>query len=641
MDSAFYDIRNTESGSLFRCSEFPFVDPEHPVPRYLRRIILGDDVHAFGLALSQRVQAIVDGISELEDFFFVTMGMGQCMDADYALKNVIALFQLRYLEELVVHVAIDVHKPGHAIFWKRDMLQSRKNGNLYAEYFPLFTRGAGNFYYSVNRVQFGSRPRIRMIKFYGEGMKNVHTIRNAPFKESNIGPALWNSMFWDRCPTAKEKKVLNDISRLLRVFKGNVQNLIEKPHLRCRAEFIVSTLWPEEDAGSTSVEMVKQEYFSKSYNLENGFKVMAMAKVRQLVMLVLDPVFRTIELEVEKCIEQQLGDSDVIYTITVEQYHTIAAAEAILSFFTYGMAVSTGLEKHHNNELCKMLGLQQHAFSRETNQQMFLGCISLVHTNTTIKLSLPNGCVIKDLFWDQTLAPTMKLPKFVDELEQEFGTSEVTQYGKMFAEYILKQVIRSRNAGPVPEERLCLETHKHLRGERILVHSMEFMKIVLGGEVRYNRDYRRRALNSVNRLIRIRLGSKRFAYWQVIVCRELENMMWRQRTFIVFPINNEESLICVPFISMAKRTNALGNRFGFQKLFYRACKECCENLRESRFAENVTQLVQQLQHWPLAKIQSLSLQRLVNHLALCAYLKRSFNAIPLPRTVFTNSITRD
>lgn len=625
----FEDISNTESGNLYYCSEFPVERKK------CTRIIWGCDIHEFGLRLSQRLETIVLGIPELENFWFVVMGMGQNMDAAYTVENVFNRFDLPYLEELVVHVAVDAHKPGNAIFWKYDKLEPRTPGKLTASYFPLMIRNAGNFYFSMNDAKFGKQshghPSIRMKKFYNGGLKYVHKIKNAPFKKSGIGQALWNSMFSDNEFTLAELKKFQDISRLLKVYRNNVAFLVSQTHLRCRAEFIVSTLKPTQDAASNSVEMVQEEYEWRDYNREYGFKILEMEEVAELVRRYLDPALNTIEREVAKCLDiHQRRDAVEIYTMSVEKYHNVVAAEAIASFFTYGTAVSKAGEKCHNNNICRMLGLQQRDFLSESEDGVFNNRIWL-DEDGNINLEMPEDCVIDDLCRDQEIASSVRVSQVLKNLVKEWGSPAARIVARMFTERILMELARTRNHREIPVDRLCKETHKFLRPVRILAHSKNLLERLF--DAQQFREYRRRNINALNSIIKAKLGPARYGEWQDLVCNQLECIMWRQSQFIVVPLNDESCLICLPMLSLPSYHNT-PIALGYPRILFDACKLCFEDVSEALFKKNAAQLVAQMTKWPATKLERVRVPQLFRYLIMTCTLGRNVNAIPVPVTVF-------
>lgn len=629
---AFHDIRNRESGSLYDCSTFK-VKRTNTI-----RLVLIDDVHAFGLSFSSRLETVVDENADLDGFRFVLMGIGQNTDADYMLQNVLNQFRLEYVEEMVIHVAMDVHKPRRAIFWKRDVLESKKPGNLTGSYFPLLMKGAGNFYYTRNTAEFGRQPNqqpsIRMIKFYGAALKDVHRLRNPPFQKSCIGNSLWNTMFSDYGGNLE----LEGFPLGLEVYRNNVKNLVTHRHIQCRAEFIVSTLNPLNDAGRKSVELAKADFFANEYNLESGFKVLKMIEVKDQVELYLEPALKTIELELQKCIDiHYQREADTIYTISVEQYHTIAAAEAIASFFTYGIAVSIRGEKRHNNELCKMIGLQQRDFIRENEEPMFGGFISGLDDGT-INFWLPRNFVIQDFFRDQNFTSTLKVSQILKDLDQRWGTPIIKVLSTMFVELMLREIIRSRQYTQIPVERLCKETQKFIRVKKTLTHSAEFVDRILGDKV-YNEDYRRKGLKAINNIIRIKLGSVRFTLWKKFVGEELEKLMWSQKTFVVFPLNNQSCLICIPILTLALYENTTVS-LGYSRLYYEVCEECFENMdivSQADLKNVVDQLLQQMKNWSRRQLISMRVHRMFLYLVTCGSQGKNIN--PIPASLFYRNAT--
>lgn len=431
MHEPFLDIAGTETGGLYRCSE-------HMVQRGSLRIVLMSDVHIFGGRLAARLRNMISTIPELEDVFFITQGVGQCGSL-VEMERVLRRFNLDKAVEVVLHVAFDIEEDGSALFWRCKELEEAMNKKIAFEYCVMGYGSTANSYFVYDEDQAENVPSIRMCKFYSATLKDVRRITNSPFKRPIFGALFWKSMFRVKPLTVAMKKEFESAKRGLEIVKNNVNMLKRQTRVRCRTEFIVSTLTPDEETMKKTVEIARESYERHRCGQRNMLLRVPLAELAGRIEMYIDPVFHTLDLEVSKCwnILNDRG-SENSYLLTVEKFHTLCACEAIIAYMCFGISVSTSQRRHDNN-LCRSLGLISH-ISRRMNatDELFTERLSYYEDCTVRYWLKPNEINVR-LFdsGGRKEGNILNLCYILNKLTN-WDYEHVTSAAKAFAIYILE-----------------------------------------------------------------------------------------------------------------------------------------------------------------------------------------------------------
>lgn len=455
---AFLDMSDTESGELFR-SSYHFVTISNEP-----RIVQMDDVHLFGRKLAARLQIEINCMTEFSKVYFVVQGLGQSSVAENMI-DVLSRFEMENAIEVVVHVAIDIWEEGYGLFWLKNKTVENSGGSLSAEYYPLALGRSGNFYMSMPDDQVPTEPSIRMVRFYNSCLKNVHRVKGAPFKKAGFGLLFWGTVFKPKPYVAATIKEIEDYSTALEVTKNNVDVLKTKRYYRARTEFIISTIMPGNSVVEDVVLLVKQKFLEKELYSPDMFLRLPVTVVVDRVKNYLDPALCTIAKEMEKCLKSVTANvEENPYMISVDHMHTICACEIIVSFFAFGLAVSTRGARRHNNQLCTKLGLVTKNFSTtETRENMFQDNVSY-YEDGTMKLFLSDGEIIPELFYiPGEMRGVLKLSELLSRLRKNWDSPDIEKLAMDYVTYCLESGATQKSKMKFNRQQPCQSTSRIVR----------------------------------------------------------------------------------------------------------------------------------------------------------------------------------
>lgn len=523
----------------------------------LPRIVQMDDIHIFGRKLAARLRIEVNRMLEFTKVVFMVQGVGQSSNAQNMVE-VLKRFDMEQSLEVVLHVAIDIYEEGHGLFWRKNKVVEHSKWRLFAEYYPLCLGKAGNFYLTVPGQQLPLVPDIRMVRFYNACLKNVHRVEGEPFKKSGFGSLFWKTMFKPKPYFAAIVSEIQNCSTALDVIVNNINVLKAQNYYRARTEFIVSTLLPGYNVVQESISLAQEKFMKNELYSFKMFVRMPITEVVERVQNYLDPALFTIVQEMRKCLAAVM-DSEVNsepYSISADHMHTICACEAIVSFFAFGTAVSIRGDRRHSYALCKKLGLIGKMFAnKETRENLFQHCISY-NENGTMKYCISEGEMIPDLFYlAASEGGLLKLNDLLTKLNKNWETPLVNLLAIEYVKYILEIGATQKSKMRFDRQRPCHATSKLIREKSQLVCASEFVNRILKTPGRA--EYRRMALVATNSVIQKFLGVANYVTWKRKLATGLEVLMWKEMSWVVFPLSSKLCLVTMPFEEYPGRVNRI------------------------------------------------------------------------------------
>lgn len=189
------------------------------------------DFLVFGALLRHEVSQFIrthafadDGIYNLGltdiDFKFMAWNAGQSADYHMVVDNCLSHLSIRYIEEIILHTAIDVNRHGFTALWNRDKLSSYFGKQPNYEYYPVGIPGHGNFYFhSRSQPEMDGEAKIGLAKFYSSVAKFFHAQTPKPFSKAQIAEALLISGPSSLLPKRERKQHKVDLERFVKEAK--------------------------------------------------------------------------------------------------------------------------------------------------------------------------------------------------------------------------------------------------------------------------------------------------------------------------------------------------------------------------------------------------------------------------------------
>jgi hypothetical protein len=541
MERTFKDMAQTPSGNFWIGSNCRKRGKTERSSVYL------EDVVTFGEKFMMHLLDIAERFDEIEDVWYVINAMGQTHVASDLCEQFQHIFDLRQADEVVLHTAVDFVMLNHALMWERSAIKDIEGKEPSSEYYPMGVSGGGNYYFKINQPQFPGVPAVKLKKMYQDIFKNVHRSYKCdpPFKVSRVGPTLLRSTIHKH---PFPKKLLEDLNGCIEqcdIVRLNVEQMYQADHLKARLEYIWSTLMPKEDLCYNVVRLMNEELKQKGYGNVGNFIAYEMDSFKGRVHSYLSPPLQTISDHLSRRME--IGD----YTLTTDEYITIAASEAMICFFLYGLAVSTRNEKRHCNLLCSKLGLSIAAMKstdnslqqKLANQLNFFedGTLAFITTDQLLRteiLTIRNPkiahmVVMSDVY--QLSADRWPISK-VDE-----GCGAVVKFLVLQG---VKQVAGNFN---VVDQATLKMSHNRLLNKAKWMTSYQFI---------YKLFTSNSFGNDALRMICVSLRSifvsdkKLFFIWLNKIADKLESQMWHEMTYFVLDVNSRITCAVIPFVSI-------------------------------------------------------------------------------------------
>jgi len=508
--------------------------------------VFAEDIHAFGKLLIHNLQHLQVLHEEVAGLCYVLSGMGQCCLLQTG-EDLLNHFKLSLAKEVVLHLALDTTLKGYALMWSKDEKEKLNLGRISYEYYPFGLAGVGNFY--ITQCQLGQVgvPEVGLIKFYGEAFKHLSKQHDtkSPFLTSVIAEKLFEFMF-NSNRTFKKYEEIEKFAFHCKIIRLACEDLCQKAALGARLEFVIRTTWPDDAVYFQSLDLMRSVIARSSPINPQQLAIIDMERIKYRIRDYILPAIKTVEFEVNTCLSSI--KSGIAYGIDVHQFTSVAAAECVLGFMLYGSAISTRTKKRHNNQLARILKCTTNFYNKSRGESgpSFMvdeqvGC--LVYDDVDeglLKALIPE----KHKFWFG--CDILKLLVLLKTFQTATNSARTTVCSSL-VNALFTSVCRREGVG----SSLLEGSHNILNQftNPRLVNSETFFK-----EIRSKKAWNNKVAGNLlwvcEETLRASCGPESVDVFYSLLSRCLEDMMWTQTSFAVFPTVSNAVLVILPFLHL-------------------------------------------------------------------------------------------